>query len=222
MVAKATINKIFIIILFFVTIQISLSAQKPAPSIPVELLFGNNNLNFQMLMNKSFNQNNKLKFFGLATYTANYEDRVKDNSMTIINQVSYSFGQGFGIMGGAEINSFAGISPVLGPQHVFANKKFLAVTVASYYLNEENDFSILGLYEYKPPINDKWTLYSRLQIFYNQSLSEDIHNKSFIYLRAGLKRKSLIFGLGTDFDWSGPNRSFQDNFGGFIRWEFHS
>jgi hypothetical protein len=32
--------------------------------------------------------------------------------MVIIGQVSYVFGRGFGLMGGADVNSFSGFSPV--------------------------------------------------------------------------------------------------------------
>ena len=174
-----------------------------------------------MVVKRAFNPTSKFTFFGLTTYTTNYEDRVEDNRLNIINQISYKIGNGFGIMAGADINSFRGFSPIIGPQHNFANKKILAVTVASFFINEENDFKILGLYEYKPPINEKWFFYSRLQFVYNQSLKEGNHNKSYIYLRAGVKRKSLIFGFGINYDWSGPNKFFQKNYGGFIRWELN-
>ena len=201
--------------------QINIVAQKSKPPIPTELLIGNNTVYFQMVVKRSFNPTSKFTFFGLTTYTTNYEGRVEDNRLNIINQISYKFEKGFGIMAGADINSFRGFSPIIGPQHNFANKKILAVTVASFFINEENDFKILGLYEYKPPINEKWFFYSRLQFVYNQSLKEGNHNKSYIYLRAGVKRKALIFGFGTNYDWSGPNKVFQKNYGGFIRWELN-
>lgn len=219
MLNERLVEKVFVVVLVTISIQINLLAQKPTPPIPIELLAGHESLYFQMVVKKPFTQTSKFVFFGLANYIANYEDRIEDNRVIIINQISHTIGKGFGIMAGAEINSFAGFSPIIGPQHNFASKKILAVTVASFFLNKENDFKIFGLYEFKPPINENWSFYSRLQFNYNRSLKEESHNKSYIYLRAGVKRKSLIFGLGTNVDWSGPNKNFQDNYGGFIRWE---
>jgi hypothetical protein len=123
-------------------------------------------------------------------------------------------------MGGSDVNSFSGFSPVIGPQHTYASKKWLAVTVASYFLNGESDLKLFGIYEYKPAINNKWTMYNRAQFIINQSLKDNSHNKSYLYLRSGLKRKSMIIGVAANFDWSGPNKAYRDNFGLFTRWEF--
>ena len=201
-------------------LQLPLKAQVPAPPLPIEMLVGHENLYYQIVVKKPFSPNSHFNFFGLATYTANYDDIVADNRLITIAQLSYNIGKGLGIMAGTDINSFSGFSPIVGPLHNFANRQILAVTVASFFLNEENDFKIFGLYEYKPPINEKWSIYTRLQFIYNQSLKQGSHNKSYIYLRAGVKKKSLIFGLGANLDWSGPNKLFQDNYGGFVRWEF--
>lgn len=200
--------------------QFQIHAQAPVPPVPAEVLVGHQNLYYQLVVKKPFVQGSRFNFFGLATYTANYEANISDNRMITIGQASYTVGKGFGVMVGMDMNSFSGFSPIVGPQHNFASKQILAVTVASFFLNEENDFKIFGLYEYKPPVNDLWALYTRLQFIYNFSLKEHTHNKSYIYLRGGLKRKALIFGLGANWDWSGPDRFFQENYGAFVRWEF--
>ncbi|MEX0362778.1 MAG: hypothetical protein AB3N10_17515 [Allomuricauda sp.] len=214
-------KKISITIILTLSISLTAFAQKPTPPIPVEVLLGNENVYFQMVMKRPFSPESKFNFFGLATYTANYENNTEDNRVITIAQVSYNIAKGFGVMAGTDINSFSGFSPIVGPQHNFANKQILAVTVASFFLNEGSDFKIFGLYEYKPPINEMWSIYSRFQFIYNTSLNEGNHNKSYIYLRAGVKRKSLIFGLGANLDWSGPNKEFAENYGGFVRWEFN-
>jgi len=209
------------IVLLILMLQTIAQAQSPKPKIPTELLIGNKNLYFQMVVKRSFTPTSKFKLFVLTNYTANYEARTEDNRLNIINQISYTYKKGFGVMAGADINSFKGFSPIIGPQHNFVNKKILAVTVASFFLNEQNDFKILGLYEYKPSINETWSFYSRLQFVHNRSLRSEIHNKSYIYLRAGVKTKSTIFGVGTNLDWNGPNQNFQDNYGVFVRYELN-
>lgn len=209
---------IFLILLL--GLSFSLNAQAPLPPVPVEFMAGHQNMYYQAVIKRPFSPSSKFNFFGLATYTANYEGERERNRMIAITQLSYNLGKGFGLMAGTDINSFSGFSPIVGPQHNFANRKILAVTVASLFLNEDKDIKLFGLYEYKPPINDKWTFYSRFQFIYNHSLREGTHNKSYIYLRAGLKRKALIFGLGANWDWSGPSKFYQDNYGPFVRWEF--
>ena len=57
------------------------------------------------------------------------------------------------------------------------------------------------------------------QLLYNTSLKEGNHNRSYVYLRAGLKRQSLIFGLGANLDQFGPHKHFEDNYGVFIGYE---
>lgn len=203
--------------MFFSVIAYS---QKPTPPIPIELLAGNQELYYQMVIKRPFSSSSKFDIFGLATYSANYEGDLDENRVIIITQMSYKIAKGFGIMAGTDINSFSGFSPIVGPQHNFSNSKILAVTVASFFLNEDNDFKLFGLYEYKPKINEQWTFYSRLQFIYNHSLQSNSHNISYVYLRAGLKRKSFIFGLGANVDWAGADRVFSENYGAFVRWEF--
>ncbi len=194
--------------------------QAPDPPIPVEMLVGHERLYFQLVVKKQFSPASRLGFFTVATYTASYRNEQSDNSITIPVQVSYALGKGFGVMTGTDINSVAGFAPVVGPQYNFASRQFLAVTVASFFLNEDSDFKIFGLYEYKPPLGAGWALYNRLQFIYNVSLSDGTHNRSYLYLRSGLKRGSFIFGLGANLDQYGPKRKFKDNYGLFVRWEF--
>lgn len=197
-----------------------LKAQPPVAPIPVEFFAGHEALFTQMVVKRNFDAAGKFSFFGLSTYTANYENIISDHRIINISQVSYSLGKGFGLMAGADMNSVAGIAPVLGPQHNFANRQWLAVTVVSLSANEDADLKIFGLYEYKPPINTAWSGYTRFQFIYNRSLQENSHNNSYIFLRAGLRRKALAAGAAANFDWAGPDRLFNDNYGVFVRWEF--
>ena len=218
---KKTAISLFIIILFAMFgFQITTYAQKPSAPIPIEFFAGSNGLYYQMVLKRSFTPQSKFNVFGLATYSANYENKVSENRAIIINQISYDLWKGFGIMSGIDYNSFSGFAPIVGPQHNFADKKILAVTVASFFLNKSNDLKLFGLYEYKPQINEQLGIYSRVQFIYNHSLKKQNHNVSYIYLRAGLKRNSFIFGLAANVDWSGPNKKFSENYGGFVRWEF--
>lgn len=195
-------------------------AQQPQPPLPVEVFAGHRNMYYQTVIKKPFAPRSNFDFFGLAAYTANYDNVITNNRLIMITQLGYNIKNGLGAMVGIDMNSVAGFSPIIGPQHNFANKKILAITVISFFLNGDNDLKVFGLYEYKPPINEQWAFYSRFQFIYNHGIKENTHNVSYIYLRAGLKRKSFIFGVGANVDWLGPNKDFRENYGGFVRWEF--
>ena len=217
---KIIIQQAVVFTLALFALLSSVSAQAPEPPIPIELLFGHDNMYFQMVVKKKFAPESKFGFFSVATYTADYQNELRENRLIIPTQFNYSLRKGFGLMAGADINSVVGFAPIVGPQHNYASRKFLAVTVVSFFLNQERDVKLFGLYEYKPPIGGNWSFYSRLQFIYNHSIAENAHNRSYLYLRAGLKRKSLIFGAGANLDQFGPEKIFKDNYGLFFRWEF--
>jgi hypothetical protein len=186
----------------------------------VELVAGNQGLYYQTTVKKSFSPGSCLSFFSLATFATDYENTPSANRLLIEAQVSYTIAGGFGIMAGMDMNAVSGFAPIIGPQHTFASKEILSVTIVSLFLNEKKDAKIFGLYEYKPALNKKWSMYNRLQFIYNHSLREGSHNRSYIYLRSGLKKKAMVFGLAANLDWFGPGKRYEDNYGLFIRWEF--
>lgn len=214
------LNQALILLLFCLFTGNSIIAQSFNPPIPVEAFFGHEALYSQLVVKRKFTGESKFAYFGLATYTASYDNDQDGNSLVIINQISYNFKKGFGVMAGADMNSAVGFSPVIGPQHNYASKKWLAVTVVSFFLNADKNLKLFGLYEFKPKINEKWTMYNRLQFIYKWNLNEGLHSRSYIYLRTGLKRNAFIFGLAANLDQFGPNKSFKDNYGIFVRYEF--
>jgi hypothetical protein len=212
-------KQLFVLILSLPGFTPSLEAQTSAPPLPVEFLFSDKQLYFQMVVKKQFAPEGRLGYFTVATYSSSYDD-FSNVKITMPMHLYYNIWKGFSPVGGAAINSVVGFSPYTGLQHNYSSRKILSVTVASFYINAEHDFKVFGLYEYKPRINENWSLYSRLQFMYNTSLKEGTHNRSYIYLRVGVKKESLIFGLGANLDQYGPFKTFEDNYGAFVRWEF--
>lgn len=197
-------------------------AQSPIPPTPVEFMFGHRKLDFQLVYKKNFSPESKFSLLTISVFSQNYDPEVTlGNSIVVPVQVNYALGKkGFALAGGIEANSIAGVNTFGGLTHSFANRKFLAITVWSFFFNEGKDMKLFGLYEFKPQLNEKWTWYNRMQFVYNTSLSESVHNRSFLYLRSGLKTGPLAFGLGADWDSYGPNKINKGNFGVFTRWEF--
>lgn len=192
------------------------------PPIPLELFFGHEQVNFQLIVKKKFSPTSKFDLLAISIFSENYDRKNKmGNSVVIPFQFNYNIGKkGFAVAVGGEGNSVAGFSPFVGMGHTFASRKFLAITVLNYLINEGQDLKLFGLYEFKPALNEKWSLYSRVQFVYNHSLAENHHNRSFLYMRAGLKKGPLGFGLGANWDQYGPDKITKDNFGVYTRWEF--
>jgi len=222
-ITNRTISLLFPILCLLGLLSQKVNAQgPPTPPTPVELMFGHERLDFQLVFKRNFAPQSKFSLLAIAVFSENYskERRVGD-SMVMPFQVNYALGKkGFSLAAGAEANSVAGFGTTLGLTHGYASKKWLAISVLNYQLGESKDVKLFGLYEYKPQLNEKWSFYSRLQVVYNYSLAESHHNRSFLYLRAGLKKGPLGFGLGANWDQYGPEKIARDNYGVFTRWEF--
>ena len=209
----------FFLLLTLSGLQNNLKAQTMEPPIPIEFLFGNKQMHFQMMMKKTFAPDSRLGFFTIATYSVQNQD-FSDVDITIPVLIYYNFWKGFSAVVGTSLNSLTGFSPQVGIQHNYASRQILAVTVASININTGCDLNILGIYEYKPPINETWSLYNRVQFMYNFSMKKGTHNRSYLNLRTGVKRKSLTFGFGANLDQYGPYKTYADNYGVFIMREF--
>ena len=197
-------------------------AQAPNPPTPIEFMFGHERMDFQLVFKRNFTPQSKFSVLAIAVFSENYaKGKRLGDSVVIPFQVNYALGKsGLSLVAGAEANSVTGLGTTLGLSHNKASKEILAISVLSYQLSSAQNLKFFGLYEYKPALTEKLSLYSRLQITYNQGMAEGFHNRSFLYLRAGLKKGPLGFGLGANFDAYGPSKVARENYGVFTRWEF--
>ena len=205
-------------LIFFISTD--LFAQEKEPSIPVEIMPGHNRYFFQMVLKRQFTPESKLGFFTVTTFTSTYESNSPENRITIPVQIDYEFGKGLSAFVGTRINSFAGFTPIVGPKHTYVSRNILAITLLSYYANGKKEGQALGIYEFKPRLNDKWSIYTRLQFMYIRNFEENQHNRSYIYLRAGVRHGSWNFGVGANLDRFGPNKDVVENYGPFLRYDF--
>lgn len=197
-----------------------LHGQNPVVPIPVEVMFGNEQFFFQMSIKRDFSPKSKFGFFSVVSYTANYQESLNSNSIVVPVQFTYNLKKGFAFISGFENSSKSGVHPIIGFQHSFANRKFLTVSQFTTSLNASLDSKFFGLYEFKPPINQKLTFYNRLQMLYIHNVKETQHERSYLMLRSGIKKGPFAFGLAANLDQFGPKRKYKDNFGLFSRWEF--
>ncbi len=215
--------QIALLVLFSLfTFKNTVSAQAPPTPIPAEVMFGHQRLDFQLIVKRGFSPSSKFSLVAISIFSQNYDrDQTLGNSIVAPVQVTYKLGKsGFSLAAGAEANSKIGFLPMAGVQHVFANREILALTFVNVLSNQRADGQIFGIYEYKPRLNDTWSIYSRVQLMHIQGISETFHRRSFLYLRAGLKKGPLGFGIGANWDAYGPEKQTAQNFGLFTRWEF--
>jgi hypothetical protein len=217
-----SLGKTLMVILLGICPLITLAQGPPVPPIPVELMFGHERLDFQLVFKRNFSPQSRFSLLAIAVFSENYakEKRIGD-SVVIPFQVNYALGKsGFSLAAGAEANSSVGLGTTLGISHGFANKKWLAISVLNFQPGPAQQAKLFGLYEFKPALNETWSFYSRAQYVYNYGIADSQHKRSFLYLRAGLKKGPLGFGLGANFDRFGPAKITRDNYGVFTRWEF--
>lgn len=207
-----------ILLLTVLIISSKVVAQSAAP-IPIEMLFGNNSTNFQLTFKRPFIPGGKLTFFSLASFVADNEDKTK-NSFTIPLQAIYSISKEFGIYTGAENSSATGLQSFAGLNHLHFNPTWLSLTQVSLYLNDSSDFKFFGIYEYKPKLSEKLRLYSRIQLLYKHNTKANVHQRSFIQFRLGVKQNRIAYGMGANLDQFGPQKTFKQNAGVFLRWDF--
>jgi hypothetical protein len=173
-----------------------------------------------MIVSKRFSPTSRFNFFSVAAYAASYKNDLTQNELVIPVQLSYNIGKGLGLMAGATFNGRSGFHPIAGPQYVHAGKNYLVVIVPSFYLSNGHNFEMFSLVEYRPVLIGQWNVYTRIQNLYSYNLKSDFHDRSYLYLRAGLKIKKAAFGVGANLDQYGPTRIFKENYGIFVRWEF--
>ncbi len=222
---KSTSSYYSLSVLFFISffsISTFTQAQAPVPPLPMELMFGHERLDYQLVMKRNFTPKSKFSVLAIAVFSENYaKGKRLGDSVVIPFQVNYALGKsGLSLAAGAEANSVAGFGTTLGLTHSKASKEILAISVLSYQLTSAQNLKFFGLYEYKPALTEKLSLYTRLQLTYSQGMAAGFHNRSFLYLRAGLKKGPLGFGLGANFDAYGPGKTAKENYGVFTRWEF--
>ncbi|WP_254423409.1 hypothetical protein [Algoriphagus sp. A40] len=192
----------------------------PKTPTPVEFMAGNNRMFFQMVVIKEFSPESKFDFLSVSSFSAGYDNKEEDLDIAIPLYINYTIYKGFSIAGGATVNNHVGIFPRLGAKHSFTNKEWVAVTIASFYLNSQKNVELFGIYEYKPPITPKINLFTRLQFLYIHSTRDKLHARSFLQLRTGLKINALNFGIGANLDQYGDEKMFKPNYGVFVGWAF--
>ncbi|MNR40776.1 hypothetical protein D3C85_1590980 [compost metagenome] len=109
-----------------------------------------------------------------------------------------------------------GFRPVSGLIYSYNSKDLLLIVNPKVDLADDLATETMAIVEYKPKINEKLNFYSRIQGLYGFVPDSGTHNRSYLMLRAGVSYKEFTFGAASNFDWYGPMKHNENNFGIFV------
>jgi hypothetical protein len=204
----------------FLIAQESITKQSTIPT-PTELMVGNRVLNYQMVINKKFSSESKFGIFSQVSFTADYKNNKANNEFMVPVQVNYSIDKHFAVNMGFAMNSNWGFRPTVGLQYLYAKKDLLIFDAPSLYLTESHNIENFGFILFKPSINKKLCLYTKLQVLYSINTETGKHDRSYDYIRLGFNKKTFSFGFAANWDWYSPMKIKKENFGIFIAKDFY-
>ncbi|QTN39816.1 hypothetical protein HZ996_11900 [Cryomorphaceae bacterium] len=164
---------------------------------------------------KTFDEDRHWSLFSRSRATVNYDEQT---NLFMGAYANYTTSSGFGGTVVGRISS-TGAGGDLGIHFFKANRTFLVYALASVELQSEIGLSWFSILRYTAQINDRWRVYSSLELFSNFSIEG--HVASVQRLRAGLDRNGYQFGLALNMAGLGPNYETRDqNPGVFVRKQF--
>jgi len=214
-----TCLSVILIILFSLNIkaQDSLQFISKKPPIPIEFMVGNNRLFYQLITNKKIVEKSKIGLFSVNSFIAENNNEINKNEYLSTNVVYYEIMKQIGINTGATFSSKEGLKPFIGLQYIYSNKNFMIIYLPSFYFTNSNKIDQLLLVEYKPNLNKKWSIYSRLQMKFAYQTENNHHFRSYLFTRLGLSYSNITFGIGNNTDWYGEAKIWKENDGFFIK-----
>jgi len=214
-------NKFLLLIVFTASVFNWIHAQEetqvhPSAPIPLEVMFSEKSWNAQLIIDKKFTDESRFGFFALSYLRANYDNDEYLRESLNLTLLKYNIYGGFSILSGSAYSSVWGFRPYVGGQYTYATRKFMCAIITGYYLTESHNYEAIGMIEYRPQINEKWSVYTRAQGLYNQNTETGKHDRSQAYGRLGLSYKTFSFGAAFNYDCYGPMKMEDHQWGVFI------
>lgn len=189
--------------------------QRPQPPVSVELMFGNNKAAALMGMNKQIV--GPLRYNNITSVSSPYDNSKGKPELIMLNNILYKLHTSFAAGVGLQYHFLKGLVPSASVNYSYANPVWL-VSVTPYLnfmpdMNSEN----VAMVEFKPPLTDKLKLYTYALGLYNHNITLNAHDRSFYYFRLGVSINQFTVGAAANFDYYGPERFNQNNYGGFVK-----
>jgi hypothetical protein len=186
-----------------------------AQPIPIELMMGLKYGSVNLAFNRNFSQTSRLGFFHMNTVQFDFYDADK-NSFIIQDLIYVETFKNLRVAGGVAYSK-GGFDPTAGLQYVYSGKKILFLCAPRINIESSSSYDIMTILQYKPDINERVKLFTRLQLLNLFDSGGNI--RSYQWMRLGLEVKGVQFGLAANLDEYGPDPSVESNFGIFLRKE---
>lgn len=217
-------NKIITNLIFMVLISVSIrsygqNAEVPSfhnPPINVEPMVGSRGLSFQMIIDKKIKSLPQVGFFSVTDLNTDWGERNLNDVMTQAN-LTLDLVKGLRLNAGFHYTPVTGIRPSAGLIYSFVNEKWLIIASPRIDLQQNPNIEGIVLAEFKPKINENWSIYTRVQGLYSHMTEISDHRRSYIRARAGLSYKEIAFGVGANIEYYGPLKHNENNIGVFTK-----
>lgn len=207
------------IVLFFALLS-NWPARVWAQIVP-QVFGGNKAIEYNFLWYKPVDTKEKITLFNSTTATAGYAEKAR-NTYEIYQVGIYNLTKTWGLAGGGRFTAGEFIPLVALSYQKATPTLYLNVFPSVQYVPSTRtaSYSLFGLLFYRPKINETWKLFN--QFTFEPLFNANEHIYSYQQLRVGLEYKALFqFGLGANFEQTGINFAFRQNYGLFIRKEFN-
>lgn len=190
--------------------------QKQNPPVIMEVLVGNDGYASQMIINKVLRGIPKLSLFSVTNISSSWDEKLSQDAMNQVN-LKYDFLKGMSVFGGVHYTPVTGLRPTTALMYVIGTETFVfMVSPRLIGFNEDSIVEGFAMVEYKPILNENWSIYSRAQGLYNQTITAGDHARSYLMLRVGVSFNGFSFGLGANWDAFGAENIKKENYGVFL------
>jgi hypothetical protein len=189
--------------------------------IPVELLAGNEGVNFQLILSKQFSPTSRFGFFNVTSLACGYKQSSPITSIIQQSGLTAEVWKGISVMAGLSAMGFPDaplqVRPTAGLQYMFFSRDFSVFVLPRFDLTQTYNFETLAVLGYNPMLSKNWGIYTRVEGLYNYNTKLGYHDITEINLRLGLSYKNVQFGVGAIMDYYGPDSYNVNNYGLFVR-----
>ncbi len=203
----------------FTVILLSCVSVLYAQNIPVELMLGNEYLNYQHSIHRKTSAGSRFGWTHITNMVRRYQTNTtkggKPNEMMNQGYFTAMIHPKITLMGGFFYTPVTDVKVSLVTQFAHKTKNWFMIVSPRFDAGKTNSYELFGLLEYQPALTIKTKLYSRFQFMTNHG--NDGHNRSYQQLRIGLDKKAIQFGIGITVDQYGPATEITTNSGVFIR-----
>lgn len=190
-----------------------------AQNIPVELMAGNEYLNYQHSIHRKTSVGSRFGWTHITNMVKRYQTQTnkggRPNEMMNQGYLTAMIHPKITIMGGFFYTPVTDVKISLVTQFTHKTKNWFMIVSPRFDAGKKNSYELFGLLEYQPSLTNKTKLYSRFQFMTNHG--NEGHNRGYQQLRIGLDKKAVQFGIGIIIDQYGPTTEITTNSGVFIR-----